>query len=150
METLLRESDFVSLSCPLNEKTFHLIGEKELRAMKKTAFLINTSRGPVVDEGALIKALQEGWILGAAIDVFEKEPTPADNPLLKMDNVIVTPHAIGWTGEVWSGKWDENIAQILALLKGKKPESIVNRDVWETPHFQEKLKKFLRETGGVN
>ena len=117
--------------------------------MKETAFLINTSRGPVVDEEALIKALQEGWIRGAAIDVFEKEPTPADNPLLKMDNVIVTPHAVGSTGEVWSGKWDENVAQILALVEGKKPESLVNKDIWDTPQFQEKLKRFLEETGGA-
>ena len=149
MEKLLREADFVSISCPLNEKTFHLVGEKELKTMKETAFLINTSRGPVVDEAVLTKALQENWIRGAAIDVFEQEPTPADNPLLKLDNVIVTPHAVGSTDEVWSGKWDENVAQVLALAEGKKPESLVNKEIWDTPQFQEKLRKFLAETGGI-
>jgi len=146
MDTILSESDFLSISCPLNEETHHLISEKELKKMKKSAFLINTSRGPVVDEKALIKALNEGWIRGAAIDVFEQEPTPTDNPLLKMDNVIVTPHAIGWTGEVWSGKWEENLTQISQISRGKMPESLVNKEAWENPKFRARLKKFLEET----
>lgn len=148
MDTILREADFLSISCPLNEKTRHLIGEKELRKMKKTAFLINTSRGPVVDEAALITALKESWIQGAAIDVFEQEPTPATNPLLKMENVIVTPHAIGWTDEVWAGKWEENLTQISQIIRGEMPESLVNNEAWNSPAFQARLKKFRKETGG--
>lgn len=148
LDTVLRESDFLSLSFPLSEKTFHFIGEKELRKMKKTAYLINTSRGPCVDEMALIKALQEGWIKGAAIDVFEKEPTYPDNPLLKMDNVIATGHCVGWTDEVWKDKWTENLEQISHLMRGEIPNALVNKEVWDTPAFQTRLKKFLKETRG--
>lgn len=148
LDTVLSESDFLSLSFPLSEKTFHFIGEKELRKMKKTAYLINTSRGPCVDELALIKALQEGWIKGAAIDVFEKEPTYPDNPLLKMDNVIATGHCVGWTDEVWKDKWTENLEQISHLMRGEKPNALVNKEVWDTPAFQTRLKSFLKETKG--
>jgi len=92
LETLLKSSDFVSLHVPLNEKTRNLIGEKELRLMKKSAVLINTSRGAVVDENALVRALKEGWIAGACLDVYQKEPLPGDHPLLSLPNVILTPH----------------------------------------------------------
>ena len=148
MDTILRESDFLSISVPLSEKTRHLIGENELRKMKKTAYLINTSRGPLVDEKALTRALQEGWIKGAAVDVFEQEPTPVDNPLLKLENAIVTPHAIGWTDEVWSGKWEENLTQVSQIMRGEMPDSMVNKEVWQSPVFQARLKKFLKETRG--
>ena len=142
LDTLLAESDFLSISCPLSEETRHLIGEKELAKMKKTAFLINTARGPIVDEAALIKALQEGRIQGAGIDVFEQEPTPPENPLLKMDNVIVTPHSLGWLNETWMGKWDENLRQISQIIREEIPESQVNREVWDKPEFQSKLERF--------
>ncbi|UCG55145.1 MAG: C-terminal binding protein, partial [Dehalococcoidia bacterium] len=92
LNDLLKESDYVSLHTPLNNETYHLIGEKELKMMKSSAYLINTSRGSVVDEQVLIKALENKWIAGAGLDVFEKEPPEANNPLLKMDNVVVTPH----------------------------------------------------------
>ncbi len=87
---LLKKSDFVSVHTFLSEETRHLIGEKEFKQMKPTAYFINTARGAVVDEPALIKALQEKWIAGAGLDVFEKEPVDSDNPLLKMDDVVVT------------------------------------------------------------
>jgi phosphoglycerate dehydrogenase-like enzyme len=143
MDTILAQSDFLSISCPLNNETFHLIGENELRKMKKTAFLINTARGPVVDEAALIRALKEGWIQGAAIDVFEQEPTPPDNPLLKMDSVIVAPHAIGHTDQTFMVMWDQIMKQVSQIMQGEMPESlVVNREVWARPKFQAKLKKF--------
>lgn len=91
LPTLLRESDFVTLHVPLTKQTHHLIGEKELKMMKKDAYLINTARGPVVDEKALVKALKEGWIKGAALDVFENEPE-IEPELLKLDNVVLAPH----------------------------------------------------------
>jgi len=144
MDTVLKESDFLSISCPLNKETYHLIGEKELRKMKKTAFLINTSRGPVVDEAALIKALREGWIQGVGIDVFEQEPTPADNPLLKMDNVVVAPHALGHTDQLFLTMWDEIMGQISQIIRGEMPKGLVNKEVWDKLEFQEKLKKFLK------
>ena len=147
LDTVLKESDFLSLSFPNNDKTFHFIGEKELRKMKKSSYLINTSRGPCVDELALIKALQQEWIKGAAIDVFEKEPTYPDNPLLKMDNVITTGHCVGWTDQVWSAKWDENIEQISHIICGEIPNALVNKEVWNSPKCKERIRHFLRETG---
>jgi glyoxylate reductase len=97
MDRLLQESDFVSLHVPLTDATYHLIGEGELRKMKPTAILVNAARGPVVDSRALYRALKEGWIAGAALDVTDPEPLPAGDPLLSLDNLVVTPH-IGSAG----------------------------------------------------
>jgi phosphoglycerate dehydrogenase-like enzyme len=141
MDTVLVESDFLNISCPLNEQTRGIIGVKELRQMKKTAFLINTARGPIVDEAALIKALSEGWIQGAGIDVFEQEPTPDDNPLLKLDNVIATPHAICLVDEYFAIVWEQVLKQVSQIIRGQMPENLVNREVWDKPQFQSKLKK---------
>ena len=142
LNTLLTESDFVNISCPLNESTRHLIGEKELKKMKKTAFLINTARGPIVDEAALVRALQEDWIRGAGVDVFYQEPTPPDNPLFKMDNVIVTPHSMAWTDHFFMTMWEEITRHISQILRGEIPEGLVNREVLDKPAFQSKLEKF--------
>ncbi len=129
LDTLLREADFVSIHVPLTEETYHLIGERELKLMKNTAFLINTSRGKVVDEKALYKALKEGWIAGAALDVFEEEPTPVNNPLLKLENVIVAPHIASATHETRS-KMAEMVAQnLIAFFEGKVPPNLVNPEV---------------------
>lgn len=97
LETLLKESDFVSLHCPLNDKTRHMINEETLSLMKPSAFLINTSRGALIDEPALIRALSEKKIAGAGLDVQETEPPAEDNPLYTLENVILTPH-MGWKG----------------------------------------------------
>ena len=145
MDTVLAESDFLNISCPLNEKTRHLIGEKELKKMKPTAFLINTARGPIIDEPVLYKALQERWIRGAALDVFDQEPTPPDNPLLKLDNVIVTAHAMAFTEEFLNTVWEIIARQITQLMHGEMPEGVVNREVWDQPKFQSKLKRFLEQ-----
>lgn len=91
-EELLSRSDFVTLNCDLNPTSFHLIGERELKLMKATAYLINTARGPLIDEPGLVAALQEGHIAGAALDVFEIEPLPSDSPLLQLDNCLLAPH----------------------------------------------------------
>jgi len=146
MDTVLSESDFLNISCPLSKATYHLVGEKELKKMKKTAFLINTSRGPVVDEAALTRALKEGWIQGAGIDVLEQEPTPPDNPLLKLDNVIVAPHALGHTDQIFIMMWEIVTKQIAQLSRGEMPNGVINKEVWDSPGFQAKLKKFLQET----
>lgn len=142
LNTVLSESDYLTIACPLTEETYHLIGEKELKKMKKTAFLINIARGHIIDEAALIKALQEDWIRGVGIDVFEQEPTSPDNPLLKMDNVVATPHIMGWTDELTLSKWDANIGQILQIIRGEIPNSLVNREVLNRPELQAKLEKF--------
>jgi phosphoglycerate dehydrogenase-like enzyme len=142
LPALLAESDFLSINCLLNKETRHLIGEKELRQMKKTAYLINTARGPVVDEAALLRALREGWIQGAALDVFEEEPTPPDNPLFKLDNVITTAHAMAFTDEYLEEVWQQIYRQVNQIIRGQMPEGLVNREVWNQPQFQAKLKKF--------
>jgi len=146
MDTVLRESDFVSICCPLNEETRHLIGERELRQMKSTAFLINMARGPIVDEKALLRALTEKWIQGAGLDVFEEEPTPASNPLLKLDNVILAPHSLAWLDQMFDGQWDSILEQFQALRRGEMPKGLLNVEVWESPLFQRRLRRFLGST----
>ena len=126
---LLKESDFVSIHTFLNKETRHLIGEKEFKQMKPTAYFINTARGAVVDEAALIKALQEKWIAGAGLDVFEKEPVNPDNPLLKMDNVIATPHCCSHTAASIK-RLKTNVAQeTIRVLGGLWPRNVVNKTV---------------------
>jgi glyoxylate reductase len=129
LDTLLRESDFVSIHVPLMKETYHLINEEKLRLMKKTAYLINNSRGPVIDEKALYKALKEGWIAGAALDVFEQEPTPVDNPLLKLDNVVVAPHISSASYETRSRMAEMVAENLVAFFEGKTPPNLVNPEV---------------------
>jgi glyoxylate reductase len=132
LETLLKESDFVSIHVPLMKRTYHLIDERKLKLMKKTAYLINNSRGPVVDEKALYKALTEGWIAGAALDVFEQEPTSVDNPLLKLDNVVVAPHISSSSHETRSRMAEMVAENLIAFFEGRVPPNLVNREVLKT------------------
>jgi lactate dehydrogenase-like 2-hydroxyacid dehydrogenase len=127
-ETLLKESDFLTLHVPLTPETRHYIGEKELKLMKKTAVLINASRGPVVDEKALFNALQEKQIWGAGLDVFENEPEIVPG-LTKLDNVVVVPHIASATTEtrINMGKIAAN--NIIKVLSGQPPENCVNPEV---------------------
>jgi len=127
LETLLSESDFVSLHCPLTPSTRRLIGEPQLRRMKPSAILINTSRGPVVEESALVRALTEGWIAAAGLDVFEQEPPARDNPLLRLDNVILTPHSASQSGDGMEPRWRASVETVLALAARRWPPSCVNR-----------------------
>jgi len=131
LEKLLKESDVVTLHVRLTDETRHMIGEKELKLMKSTAILVNTSRGEIVDEEALIKALSEGWIAGAALDVFEKEPLPSDHPFLKMDNVTITPHMAGASKEAVKRSVIMVAEDVKRLLKGEKPLYCVNPEVLE-------------------
>ncbi|WP_010263515.1 2-hydroxyacid dehydrogenase [Treponema primitia] len=128
---LLRESDFVSLHCPLTESTRGLIGAKELRSMKKTAILINTARGPLVDPQALYTACAEGWIWGAGLDVFVKEPVPLDEPLLKLVNVTTFPHIGSASRIARDGMAIRSAENLLSVLQGKKPRDLVNKEVWK-------------------
>lgn len=129
MDEILAESDYISLHVPLNEKTKHLIGETELKKMKKTAYLINTARGPVVDEKALTKALKEHWIAGAGLDVLYEEPTNPNNPLLELDNVIVAPHIGSATTETRLAMAMKAATNLTAALKGKRPPDLLNPEV---------------------
>ena len=132
LDTLLQKSDFVSIHVPLMKKTYHLIDERKLKLMKKTACLINNSRGPVVDEKALYKALTEGWIAGAALDVFEQEPTPVDNPLLKLDNVVLAPHISSSSHETRSRMAEMVAENLIAFFEGRIPPNLVNREALKT------------------
>lgn len=129
LDTVLKESDFISVHCPLNESTRHLIGEKEFQKMAKKPILVNTSRGPIVDEKALIQALAEGRVSGAALDVLEKEPPDLQNPLLKMENVILSPHVSFYSVESISELKRRTAENVSAVLLGKFPKSVVNREV---------------------
>ena len=104
--------------------------------MKPTAFLINTARGPIVDEAALTKALAERRIAGAALDVFDAEPTPPDNPLLKLDNVITTPHSLCWTDECFRRIAEDAFASVVAVARGAAPVNVVNRAVLDDDRGQ--------------
>ncbi|UCF99002.1 MAG: C-terminal binding protein [Spirochaetaceae bacterium] len=126
LRTLLKESDYVSVHAPLNEETRGLIGARELSLMKPTAILVNTSRGPLLEEQAVAEALAKGKIAAAGLDVFESEPLPPHSPLLKLDNVILSDHA-GWYSEESVAELKTKAAQnVLAVLKGGKPVYPVN------------------------
>jgi len=129
LEELLRESDFVSLHVPLLPGTRHLMNAATLRQMKKTAYLINTSRGPVIDEAALAEALRHGTIAGAALDVFEHEPAVHPD-LLELDNVLLTPHIASATIETRSKMATMAANNLIAGLEGKRPANLVNTEVW--------------------
>ena len=126
---LLKESDFVSVHTPLNKQTLHLMGEQEFKQMKPTAYFINTSRGSVVDEPALNKALQNKWLAGAGLDVFEKEPVTIDNPLLKMDNVVVTPHSASYSDASFKRLRSIVGQEAARVLSGHWPRNMVNKTV---------------------
>jgi D-3-phosphoglycerate dehydrogenase len=126
LRNLLRKSDIITIHAVLNEQTVHLIGEEELKLVKKSVFIINTARGGIVDETALIKALKENRIAGAALDVFEKEPPKPDNPLLKMENVLATPHFASCTHEALHREAFMAAEEVLRVLQGKRPRFSVD------------------------
>ncbi len=140
MDTLLKESDFVSVNCLLDEKTRGLIGPREFKLMKPSAYFINTSRGPVVQENALIDTMQNKRIAGAAIDVFEQEPLSKENPLLKMDNVILAPHAICHTDECMRILGERAFQAAVDLCHGRKPGHLVNPEVLKHKNWAGKWK----------
>ena len=125
-EELLARSDYVSIHCPSTDETHHLFDEAALRQMKPTAYLVNTACGPIVSEAALVRALEEGWIAGAGLDVFDPEPPAADNPLLAMSNVVLTPHQ-GWYSDpavaALPGRAGNEVARVLT---GRMPRNLVN------------------------
>ena len=129
LEDVLENSDFVSMHVPLTPETRHMISEKQLRMMKPTAYLVNTSRGPVIDEEALYKALKEGWIAGAALDVHEKEPTNPNSPLLDLDNIIVTPHIASASVETRTKMAVIAATNCAAVMRGMEPPNLVNPEV---------------------
>lgn len=131
LDELMRESDYISIHVPLMPETHHLINAETLGLMKPTAYLINTSRGPVVDEQALIAALQSGQIAGAGLDVFEQEPIASDNPLLKMENVTLTPHSASFADETFQIMFRRVGEEAARALRGQMPNTPVNPQVRE-------------------
>ena len=129
LDEVLSESDFVLVHCPLTPATFHLLGERELRLMKPTAILINSARGPIIDEPALLRALTEGWIAAAGLDVLEQEPPAPDHPFFKLDNVVLTPHIAGQSDEDQGLCWRMSVDAAIALSQRRWPRAIVNRGV---------------------
>lgn len=144
LDTLLAEADFVCVCCALTPTTLHLLDAARLALMKPTAYLINVARGPIVDQTALTRVLQERRIAGAALDVFEQEPISLDDPLLKLDNVILSPHAICWTDECFRGNGLSACESILEVAAGRAPRDIVNRDVLAQDKLIRKLASFAK------
>jgi phosphoglycerate dehydrogenase-like enzyme len=130
VDALLPEVDFLTLHTPLTPETYHLIGERELRLMKPGAYLINVSRGPVVDEAALIRALADGHLAGAGLDVFDPEPPSPDNPLLRMRNVVVTPHIASNTDQGVLRMSQSVVDQVLQVLAGERPSFLIDPAAW--------------------
>jgi phosphoglycerate dehydrogenase-like enzyme len=142
LEDLLRQSDYVLVNCPLTPQTRGLLAKPQLALMKPDAVLINTARGPIVDESALIEVLQNGRIAGAALDVFEKEPLSASSPLVAMENVILTSHSIAWTEELFRDMGRIDCQGALAIYRGEVPDHVVNPRVLDSPVFLEKLANY--------
>lgn len=130
LDAVLSQADFLTLHTPLMPSTYRLIGEREFRMMKPGSYLINASRGPVVDEAALIRALVDGHLAGAGLDVFDPEPPMPDNPLLRMNNVVVTPHVASNTDQGYSRMSESVVDQVLQVLAGERPTFLIDPAAW--------------------
>ena len=130
LATLVREADFVVVCCILNEATRGMIDDACFSAMKPSAYFVNVGRGPIVDEPALIRALQAGRIAGAGLDVTTREPIEPDNPLLALENVIITPHALCWTDECFHDIAATGLQSIVDVAQGRRPRHVVNPEVY--------------------
>ena len=129
LDTLLQEADVVSIHVPLTKETHHMINEERLKKMKKTAILVNTARGAIIDTNALVKALSEGWIAGAGLDVFEQEPLPPNHPLTSFKNVVLVPHIGSATYEARHAMAELVAENLIAFYEGREPPTLVNREV---------------------
>jgi phosphoglycerate dehydrogenase-like enzyme len=139
LDTVLRESDYLLVNCALTPETRGLIGAREIAQMKREAVIVNTARGPIIQQQPLIEALESGRIRGAALDVFEKEPLEPDSRLMSLDNVILTSHSVAWTVELFRDMGRADCEGALAIARGEIPPHVVNSDVLERPGFSAKL-----------
>lgn len=147
LEEVFKQSDFLAINCPLNKETEGLVDLQRLSLMKPHAYLINTARGPIVDEAALVEVLTAGGIAGAALDVFEQEPSAADNPLNSMENVILTPHSLCFTDQCFADIGAADIAATLDVMNGRVPDGIVNSSISSNQNWLEKLTHYRTEYG---
>jgi D-3-phosphoglycerate dehydrogenase len=136
LKEVLSESDVISIHVPLTDQTRHLVDEAEITQMKPDAILINASRGGIVNEAALVKALQNSKIAGAGLDVFSEEPVPADNPLLRLENVMLTPHSAALTRECVTRMATEAVRCVLAVFAGREPQNVANPQVLESGRWK--------------
>ena len=144
IDTVFRESDFVSLNCPLTPQTIHLVDERRIELMKPTGFLINTARGGLIDQAALTRALEARRVAGAGLDVLDPEPPAPDDPILKLHNVILAPHALSHTDQCFAGIGSSAVSAVLAMMSGEPPRSLVDRAVLQHPVWQAKLATYRR------
>ena len=147
LDDLFHRSDVLSISCPLTPETHHIVNAERIGLMKPTAYLINTSRGPIIDQAALTEALQAHRIAGAGLDVLEKEPPEPDDPILALDNVLLAPHALCWTDQCFAGNGAADITAVLDVQHGRVPTGVVNRAVLDDPRFEAKLEGFRARFG---
>jgi D-3-phosphoglycerate dehydrogenase len=147
LEDVFRRSDVLSVSCPLTPETRYLVNAERLALMKPTAYLINTARGPIVDQKALTKVLQERGIAGAGLDVLEEEPPDSRDPILQLDNVILAPHALCWTDQCFAGNGAADVKAVLDVQHGREPRGVVNRAVLESARWRERLADYRKRFG---
>jgi len=148
LENLFSESDILVVNCPLNDETYQIVNSELIGKMKSSAYLINTSRGSTVDQKALTKALLSGKIAGAGLDVFDPEPPSPNDPILQLENVIVTPHALCWTDQCFAGLGYGAVRSVLDLKLGKDPRGIVNQCIIDRPEWvakRERLKRLFHD-----
>jgi phosphoglycerate dehydrogenase-like enzyme len=129
LEELFRESDILAIACPLTRETHHLVNVERLALMKPTAFIINSARGPIVDQAALVDALRTGRIAGAGLDVLEREPPDLDEPIFAFDNVVLAPHALCWTDQCFADCFSQAIEGVFDVMHGRPPRGLVNQEI---------------------
>ncbi len=147
LEEVFRRSDVLCVNCPLAPETRHLVNAERLALMKPSAYVINTARGPIVDQKALTQALTERRIAGAGLDVLEQEPPEPDDPILKLDNVILAPHALCWTDQCFAGNGAADVKAVLDVKHGRVPRGVVNRAVLDQPRFKARLEQYRGRFG---
>lgn len=147
IDDLFRRADILSVSCPLSDATRHIVNAERIALMKPTAYLINTARGPIVDQKALTKALQERRIAGAGLDVLEQEPPEPDDPILSLDNVILASHALCWTDQCFAGNGAADVRAVLDVQHGRQPRGVVNRAVLASDTWKKRLVDFASRIG---
>lgn len=143
LEALLADADFVCVCCALTGETCHLLNAERIALMKPSAYVVNVARGPIIDQAALTEALAAGAIQGAGLDVFEIEPVDPADPILKLDNVILAPHALCWTDECFRGNGVSACQSICEVAAGRVPAPVVNREVIGNPKLEEKLRRIV-------
>ncbi len=148
MEDVFRRADVLCVNCPLTPETKHLVNAERLALMKPTAYLINAARGPIVDQKALTKVLAERRIAGAGLDVLESEPPDPNDPILKLENVILAPHALCWTDQCFAGNGAADVKAVLDIQHGRAPRGVVNRAVLDQPRFKARLDAYRSRFGG--